>query len=189
MEKKKINLVVATSEEITDIYLDAYTDYKYRKDIPIDFIDLNAVDYIDSVLFGYFREDRKDIQERHALTIVKNNDVEENILVDKEYFDSLIPVRYPHENSPIYCYVDMSAGYNLNTIKQDEFEYIEDALSYYERMNETNDLTRKDIERKEKMEAFYNSEYFSEIRIKKEKDFINSTIENNGEIQKPKARI
>ncbi|ELO6289570.1 hypothetical protein QMI43_004826 [Salmonella enterica] len=83
----------------------------------------------------------------------------------------------------------MSAGYNLNTIKQDEFEYIEDALSYYERMNETNDLTSKDIERKEKMEAFYNSEYFSEIRTKKEKEFINSTIENNGEIQKPKARI
>ncbi|EOG2780115.1 hypothetical protein ACK84S_004533 [Salmonella enterica] len=48
MEKKKINLVVATSEEITDIYLDAYTDYKYRNDIPIDF---NAVDYIDSVFF------------------------------------------------------------------------------------------------------------------------------------------
>lgn len=185
MEKKKINLVVATSAEITDIYLDAYTDYKYRNDIPIDF---NAVDYIDSVFFGD-REDRKDIQERHALTIVQNNDVEENILVDKEYFDTLIPVKYPHENSPIYCYVDMSAGYNLNTIKQDEFEYIEDALSYYERMNETNDLTSKDIERKEKMEAFYNSEYFSEIRTKKEKEFINSTIENNGEIQKPKARI
>ncbi|EHN6988863.1 hypothetical protein KJK77_004821, partial [Salmonella enterica subsp. enterica serovar Infantis] len=185
MEKKKINLVVATSAEITGIYLDAYTDYKYSNDIPIDF---NAEDYISSIFFGD-RDDKKDIQERHALMIVQNNDVEENVLVDKEYFDSLIPVRYPHENSPIYCYVDMSAGYNLNTIKQDEFEYIEDALSYYERMNETNDLTSKDIERKEKMEAFYNSEYFSEIRTKKEKEFINSTIENNGEIQKPKARI
>lgn len=31
MEKKKINLVVATSEEITDIYLDAYTDYNDLK--------------------------------------------------------------------------------------------------------------------------------------------------------------
>ncbi|EHR7215903.1 hypothetical protein N1H60_004634 [Salmonella enterica subsp. enterica serovar Kentucky] len=185
MEKKKINLVVATSEEITDIYLDAYTDYKYRKDIPIDF---NVEDYIYSVFFCD-RENRDFYQKKFALMIVQNNDIEENVLVDKEYFDSLIPVRYPHEDSPIYCYVDMSAGYNLNTIKQDEFEYIEDALSYYERMNETNDLTRKDIERKEKMEAFYNSEYFSEIKIKKEKDFINSTIENNGEIQKPKARI
>ncbi|HHT0526447.1 TPA: hypothetical protein ACTW6T_005572 [Klebsiella michiganensis] len=185
MEKKKINLVVATSEEITDIYLDAYTDYKYRKDIPIDF---NVEDYIYSVFFCD-RENRDFYQKKFALMIVQNNDIEENVLVDKEYFDSLIPVRYPHEDSPIYCYVDMSAGYNLNTIKQDEFEYIEDALSYYERMNETNDLTDKDIERKEKMEAFYNSEYFSEIRIKKEKELINNAIENNGEIQKPKKRI
>lgn len=118
--------------------------------------------------------------------IVQNNDVEENVLVDKEYFDSLIPVRYPHENSPIYCYVDMSAGYNLNTIKQDEFEYIEDALSYYERMNETNDLTNKDIERKEKMEAFYNSEYFSEIRTKKKRNLLTAPLKTMVKYKKQK---
>ena len=83
-KRKRINLVTATPEELTDIYYDAYLNYRETNDlVPYNY---TATDYINDVML----ED--DIISQTAKQIFEDKGIGENVLVDSDFLNKRLIV-------------------------------------------------------------------------------------------------
>ncbi|EFP4246023.1 hypothetical protein HO006_001822 [Shigella sonnei] len=173
-KRKKINLVTATPEELTDIYYDAYLNYRETNDlVPYNY---TATDYINDVML----ED--DIISQTAKQIFKDKGIGENVLVDSDFLNKrlIIPIRYPFEDSPVYCYVDMRNTHDSTLLKENELFYMNDKLSWQHFV---------EGEDRKKLIKHLESDYFAPVIAKIEQQEIEQVMNEKPVTIKKKARL
>ncbi|EDR5819410.1 hypothetical protein AMA91_003706 [Salmonella enterica subsp. enterica serovar Mbandaka] len=173
-KRKKINLVTATPEELTDIYYDAYLNYREINDlVPYNY---TATDYINDVML----ED--DIIRQTAKQIFEDKGIGESVLVDSDFLNKrlIIPIRYPFEDSPVYCYVDMRNTHDSTLLKENELHYMKDRLSWQHFV---------EGEDRQKLMKHLESDYFAPIIAKNQQKEIAQVMYEKPVAIKKKARL